>query len=97
MERLAELFGALGSDTRIKLLQELAERPLCVGVLAVRLEITQSAVSQHLTVLRTAGLVQSDKRGSYVHYSLAEDARSRCGEALDWILGTQQKEEADDV
>ncbi len=94
MDKLAELFSALGSETRIRLLQELAQRPLCVGMLAMRLGITQSAVSQHLTVLRNAGLVESDKRGSYVHYSLTEDAPERCRAALDRILSSDSNHDA---
>lgn len=86
VNKLAELFSALGSDTRIGILRELGECPLCVGALAMRLGLTQSAISQHLTILRNAGLVQSDKRGSFVHYSLAGDAGERCREALDHIL-----------
>lgn len=86
IEELARLFGALGSDTRIRILQELGDKPLCVGALAMRLEMTQSAISQHLTVLRHAGLVESDKRGSFVHYSLTEDAAERCNAALKAIM-----------
>jgi ArsR family transcriptional regulator, arsenate/arsenite/antimonite-responsive transcriptional repressor len=94
VEDLARLFGALGSDTRIRMLQELGKNPLCVGALAMRLEMTQSAISQHLTVLRHAGLVASDKQGSYVHYRLTEDARERCRAALDGILtDAPEKEE----
>jgi len=91
---LSDLFGALGSDTRIRILRELAQQRLCVGALAMRLDLTQSAISQHLTVLRNAGLVESDKRGSYVHYSLTGDARDRCRAALDDILtAAPEKEE----
>lgn len=43
---------------------------LCVNALANSLDITQSAVSQHLRVLRQAGLVRGERRGSFVHYSL---------------------------
>ncbi len=93
-DNLAQLFSALGSDTRVRILRELAEDVLCVGALAMRLDLTQSAISQHLTVLRNAGLVESDKRGSYVHYRLAEDAHDRCRAALDDILkGAPEKEE----
>lgn len=95
-EELARLFSALGSDTRIRILRELSERPLCVGALAMRLEMTQSAISQHLTVLRNAGLVASDKDGSYVHYSLTGDARERCRAALDDILCADETTEDDD-
>ncbi|MGD9495431.1 MAG: ArsR/SmtB family transcription factor [Armatimonadota bacterium] len=98
MDELAELFSALGSDTRIRILRELGESALCVGALAMRLGVTQSAISQHLTVLRNAGLVQSEKRGSFVHYSLTEDARERCRAALDDIMRRRDRqEEADDV
>jgi DNA-binding transcriptional ArsR family regulator len=95
-DRLAELFSALGSDTRVRILHELGERALCVGALAMRLDMTQSAISQHLTILRNAGLVESDKRGSFVHYSLTEDARERCEAALDDILCEADHEEDDD-
>ncbi len=93
VEELAELFGALGSDTRIRILQELGEKALCVGALAMRLEMTQSAISQHLQILRRAGLVEADKQGSFVHYSLTENARGRYREALDRILQGRSKEE----
>lgn len=92
VDNLAGLFSALGSDTRIRILRELAEHPLCVGALAMRLDLTQSAISQHLTVLRNAGLVESDRQGSFVHYSLCEDAHERCGAALDEILTTAPRE-----
>lgn len=89
----ADLFSALGSDTRVRMLQELRGRPLCVGALAMRLELTQSAISQHLRILRNAGLVESDKRGSYVHYSLAGDVRARCRRALDDVLPESEHDE----
>ena len=44
--------------------------PLCVNALVNRLNITQSAVSQHLRVLRQAGIVRGERKGSFVHYSL---------------------------
>ena len=92
-DNLARLFSALGSDTRVRILRELAQDVLCVGALAMRLDLTQSAISQHLTVLRNAGLVESDKRGSYVHYRLTEDAHDRCREALDDILRHAREKE----
>jgi DNA-binding transcriptional ArsR family regulator len=69
---LAEIFKALSDPTRLRLVKLLGEGggALCVNALACRLEVTQSAVSQHLRVLRQVGLVQSDRRGYHVHYSL---------------------------
>lgn len=72
--KIAEISKALGVDTRVKMIRALRERPLCVGAIARRLDITASAVSQHLRVLRAAGLVASQKKGYYVHYSLDEQA-----------------------
>lgn len=48
--------------------------PLCVNAMANILNITQSAVSQHLRVLRQAGIVQGERKGSFVHYSLNQKA-----------------------
>jgi len=60
----------------------------------MRLNMTQSAISQHLTVLRNAGLVKSDKRGSHVHYRLAGSAREHCQAALgDLLRGTSPEAE----
>ena len=86
MDNIAELFGALASATCIRILCELRERQLYVGALALRLQMTQSAISQHLKVLRNGGLVESDKRGRYVHYSIPGDALDRCRRALVHIL-----------
>ncbi len=65
-------FAALADPTRLRLLQILAgqpeDRPLCVNALASRLGVSQPAVSQHLRVLRSLGLVQAERRGPRVHY-----------------------------
>ena len=70
VEDTVEVFKALSSEARIRIIQALKEKPLCVNALARRLGMRQSAVSQHLRVLRSAGLVKSEKRGYWVHYSL---------------------------
>jgi DNA-binding transcriptional ArsR family regulator len=68
----AALFGVLADPTRLKLLRLLAQQKepnaLCVNALAYRLGVTQSAVSQHLRVLKSAGLVKGDRRGYRIHY-----------------------------
>ena len=62
---LSDFFKVMGDSTRLRLLWE-----LCVGDLAVILEMTKSAVSHQLKVLRTAKLVKSRKIGKNVYYSL---------------------------
>ena len=76
IEELTEIFKALSDPTRLRLVKLISECPgncegaLCVTALAHRLGVTQSAVSQHLRVLRQARLVQGNRRGYRVHYSL---------------------------
>ena len=70
MDDLVKLFKALADPTRVRILQQLSRQVLCVGALAQRLGVTHSAVSQHLRILREAGLVRGEKRGYWVHYSL---------------------------
>ena len=71
-EEQAVLFSVLSDPTRLKLLKVLAQQKednaLCVNDLASFLGITQSAVSQHLRVLRTAGLVKGRRHGYRIHY-----------------------------
>lgn len=65
---------ALGDGKRFMLLQLMSERSYCVRALARRSELSESAVSQHLKILREAGLVYGVKRGYYTHYCVDKDA-----------------------
>jgi ArsR family transcriptional regulator, arsenate/arsenite/antimonite-responsive transcriptional repressor len=64
------MFKVLSVSTRVRIVQLLKKRPLCVGALARRLGVSDAAVSQHLRILRDAGLVTDSKRGNFVHYRL---------------------------
>lgn len=68
--RLAWALKALSAPARLRIIDLLRDRALCVNALTVRLGLTQGAVSQHLRVLREAGFVVCEKRGYYVHYML---------------------------
>ena len=61
--------------------------PLCVNALAHQLGVTQSAVSQHLRILRQAGLVRGARRGTFMHYSLDPDGLDKYRHALRDTLG----------
>jgi DNA-binding transcriptional ArsR family regulator len=102
IEQLAEIFKALSDPTRLRLVRLLGERvpgevepdecgggPLCVNALAHKLGITQSAVSQHLRVLRQARLVKGERRGAFVHYSLDQDGASQVKAMLRETLGEE--------
>ena len=89
LEELAEIFKALSAPTRLKLVKLLGENEgaLCVNALAQRLDVSQSAVSQHLRVLRQTGLVKSERHGSSVHYLLDQDSLKRHRARLRETLG----------
>ena len=70
----ARLFKVLYVEARVRIVELLKRHSLCVGALARRLGITQGAVSQHLRILRDAGLLEADRRGFFVHYHVNEDA-----------------------
>lgn len=70
---LAELFKVFGDSTRIKILWALHEAEMCVCDIAVLLNMTQSAISHQLRVLKQAHLVKNRKEGKVVYYSLDDD------------------------
>ena len=69
-EELALLHKALSVTVRLKILTLISERPLCVNAITLSMDISQPSVSQHLAVLKHAGLVMAEKQGYMVHYSL---------------------------
>ena len=70
---LSDFFKVMGDGTRIRLLWALEEAEMCVNDLAVLLDITKSAVSHQLKILRTAKLVRAEKRGKNVYYALNDN------------------------
>jgi DNA-binding transcriptional ArsR family regulator len=70
---IENVFAALASAPRRKILAYLAETSLTAGEIADRFEMTKPSLSKHLKVLEHAGLIKSEKRGQFVHYSLADD------------------------
>jgi DNA-binding transcriptional ArsR family regulator len=66
----AQLLKALGNEQRLLILCNLLERPMSVGELNQRVDLSQSALSQHLALLREAGLVETRREAQSIHYSL---------------------------
>jgi DNA-binding transcriptional ArsR family regulator len=89
IEELVEIFKALSDPTRLRLVKLLSESEgaLCVNALAHKLDVTQSAVSQHLRILRQARLVRGERRGPSVHYLLDPDRIERHKAVLLQTLG----------
>ena len=85
MKESAELFKLLSVDKRIEIVELLKKKPMSVNALAGALGITQSAVSQHLRVLKSAGLVKDERQGYWIYYSLMRDALEKCRQRLNRI------------
>lgn len=67
------LLKALADDTRLRMVALLAHGELCVCHIASALDLNQPNASQHLTVLRNAGVVDSRRKGSWIYYRLSEE------------------------
>jgi DNA-binding transcriptional ArsR family regulator len=78
----ADRFAALADSTRRHLLEQVAVRDRAVSELLGGLDISQAAVSQHLRVLREAGLVTARKQGRHRYYQLRPAALT---ELRDWL------------
>ncbi len=67
------IFEALASAARRKILAYLAEAELTAGEIAARFDMSKPAISKHLSILENAGLIRGEKRGQFIHYSLAPE------------------------
>ncbi|GLQ93861.1 metalloregulator ArsR/SmtB family transcription factor [Dyella acidisoli] len=70
---LDRVFEALASRPRREILAYLSAQELTAGEIAGRFAMSAPAVSRHLSILETAGLVSSERRGQYVYYRLNSD------------------------
>ncbi|WP_280401269.1 ArsR/SmtB family transcription factor [Nocardia carnea] len=82
---LAAVFKALSDPVRLRLLSSIASRSgmeACVCDLSEGIDLTQPTISHHLKVLRSAGLLTSERRASWVYYRVVPQALQRVSEAL---------------
>ena len=70
VDGLTEIFRVLGDPTRVRILDALATAELCVGDLAHRLGVSESAVSHQLRLLRSTRIVRSRREGRMIFYAL---------------------------
>ena len=73
IEALAETFSAMGDPTRVRIIHILTKQEMCVGDIARMLEITSSAVSHQLRLLRNLRLVKHRHMGKIAYYTLDDD------------------------
>ena len=87
IQTMAESFKALADPTRLRILALISERECSVGDIADHLEVSQSAVSHQLRLLRSLDIVRYRKDGREVYYDLADDhVRDILNRTLEHIL-----------
>src|SRR6185312_6862579 len=81
---LAAVFKALADPTRVAIVNRLAAAPeVCVCDLTDAFELSQPTISHHLRLLRDAGLVESERRGTWAYYRLVPEAIERLRSVFD--------------
>jgi ArsR family transcriptional regulator, arsenate/arsenite/antimonite-responsive transcriptional repressor len=88
-EERAELMKSLADPTRLAMLAALwkADAPICVCDFTAALGLTQPTISHHMAKLKEAGLIESDKRGLWIHYRVRDKLPTRTRELLSALLG----------
>ena len=90
MDEFLEIIKALADETRLNIVMLLLKHDFCVGALAARLNISEAAVSQHLQVLRKAGLAKGEKRGYYTHYQVNREMLKKAAQKIIEISSQSQ-------
>ena len=93
LEDEADLLKAAADTHRLAMLATLARAndEVCVCDFTDCLPLNQPTVSHHLRILRDAGLVTCERRGTWVYYRLAHDTRRRLHDALDVVLSERTR------
>lgn len=74
IEKIVNMFKALACETRLKIVMGLLEKKECnVNLMAEKLGLAQSNVSQHLTILKNAGIIEGYRKGTQVCYKVTSD------------------------
>lgn len=90
MENTDQILKALADETRLEIVSLLLRRNYCVGALAHRLGLTEAAVSQHLKLLREAGLLKGEKNGYFMHYEVDHEALKALAAALEEMAAIER-------
>lgn len=73
IKRLEKIFKALADKNRLRIINMLSDKPMCVCEIRSVLQLSQSTVSGHLRILKEADLVEDKKEGLWVEYHLRQD------------------------
>ena len=85
-----ECMRVLSDPTRFSIVNILLHHDLCSGAVARRIGVSDAAVSQHIKVLRQAGLVSGEKYGYFVHYSVDTDVLNELSEFIGSLASSER-------
>jgi len=85
------ILKALADETRMKILTLLLRHQYCVRALAGELGISEAAVSQHLKILREAGLLTGEKKGHFMHYDVSRDLLHELAGEIEALAGLERQ------
>lgn len=83
----ADTFKALSDPTRREILNLLKKRPMFAGEIVKQFQMTGATISHHLTILKQAGLIDEEKQGKYIQYSLNT---SIIDDMIQWMMDLRQ-------
>lgn len=86
---LTLVLKAISDETRMKIIKFLLGHDYCVRGLARRLGLSESAVSQHVKVLKEAGILVGEKRGYFVHYEVNKEVLLEVARQLEALAGEE--------
>lgn|SRR5690606_13225399 len=92
----AAFLALMGNEKRLSIMSHLVDDELSVGAIAERVDLSQSALSQHLAKLRSLGLVQTRRDRQMIYYSCRSDEVRRLLELLVDVFGVEQQESIDE-
>jgi len=85
------VFKAIADESRMSILKLLLQHNYCVKALARNLDLTESAISQHLKVLREAGLLIGERKGYFMHYHVNRDILQQLVVQLEELSGIERE------
>ena len=87
MREIIDITKALSDANRVRALMLLTDGPLCVCQIIEMLGLAPSTTSKHMSILRQVGLVEGDKQGRWMHYSLpTKNASIQAKKAIQWVI-----------
>ncbi|MDI9395235.1 MAG: metalloregulator ArsR/SmtB family transcription factor [Euryarchaeota archaeon] len=86
-----KVLKAIADESRMSILKLLLKHNYCVRALANELALTEATVSQHLKVLREAGLLVGEKRGYFMHYTVEREVLHELAKKIDALAAIEQE------